>query len=459
MRRRTLTTPTTLSGTGAVLSSTGGIMLGLALTAPLAAHGVPHTAPDDRLPDGASGAGESTGAGPAAAGRADVATHATAHNAADAPTWGDISSTRPLPTLGFGGSTTQPSGENTATSSTRSSPSQAGATAADVAATSAATTLSLDADPAGAAPSVAPVATVAVASGASSYTVQSGDTVSDIAQKHGVATASVLALNGLSWSSTIFPGQELTLRPDAAAPSTPAPAPAPSAPSAQAPSASASYTVVSGDTLSGIAAKHGVTTSALFAANGLHGGDIIYPGQTIALPGLRTAAATTPAPPAAQPAPPASAPAPAPAPTPQPAPQVIATLDAPMTENARLIIATGRSIGASDRAIVIALAAAMQESSMRNIDHGDRDSLGLFQQRPSQGWGTPDQVRDRQRAVLAFFGGKTNPNTGVTAGLFDVPGWENLSVTQAAQAVQKSAHPDEYAKWEASARSWLAQLG
>ncbi len=430
MRRRTLTTPAARLNTGAVLTSTGGIVLGLALTAPLAAHGVPHTAPDDRdLPDDPSDNGLANGTGAAASASAtaaaaaadqmDVPAHALVQHADAEPTWGDISSTRPLPTLGLGGATAERSGENM----TAAGPS--------------------------------------VASSASSYTVQSGDTVSDIAQKHGVATASVLALNGLSWSSTIFPGQELTLRAEAAAPSTPAPAPVPSAPSAQAPSTSASYTVVSGDTLSGIAAAHGVTTSALFAANGLHGGDIIYPGQTITLPGLQTAAATTPAPPAAQPAPPAAtpAPAPAPAPAPQPAPQVIAALDAPMTENARLIIATGRSIGASDQAIVIALAAAMQESSMRNVDHGDRDSLGLFQQRPSQGWGTPDQVRDRQRAILAFFGGKTNPNTGVTSGLFDVPGWENLSVTQAAQAVQKSAHPDEYAKWEASARSWLAQLG
>jgi len=420
MRRRTLTTPAARLNTGAVLTSTGGIVLGLALTAPLAAHGVPHTAPDDRdLPDEFSEPGQASGTVATSAGGADVAANAQSDHAVAQPTWGDISSTRPLPTLGLGGTPGERSGENM----TAAGPS--------------------------------------VASSASSYTVQSGDTVSDIAQKHGVATASVLALNGLSWSSTIFPGQELTLRAEAAAPSTPAPAPVPSAPSAQAPSTSASYTVVSGDTLSGIAAAHGVTTSALFAANGLHGGDIIYPGQTITLPGLQTAAATTPAPPAAQPAPPAAtpAPAPAPAPAPQPAPQVIAALDAPMTENARLIIATGRSIGASDQAIVIALAAAMQESSMRNIDHGDRDSLGLFQQRPSQGWGTPDQVRDRQRAILAFFGGKTNPNTGVTSGLFDVPGWENLSVTQAAQAVQKSAHPDEYAKWEASARSWLAQLG
>ena len=86
-------------------------------------------------------------------------------------------------------------------------------------------------------------------------------------------------------------------------------------------------------------------------------------------------------------------------------------------------------------------------------------SLGLFQQRPSSGWGTPAQVMDPRRASRAFFGGSVNPNPGVTRGLLDIPGWQAMSVTQAAQAVQISGHPDLYAKWEMSARSWLAQLG
>ena len=113
----------------------------------------------------------------------------------------------------------------------------------------------------------------------------------------------------------------------------------------------------------------------------------------------------------------------------------------------------------SDAGIVIALAAAAQESSLRNVQFGDRDSLGLFQQRPSQGWGTPAQVLDPVRATKAFFGGSSNPNTGLTIGLLDIPGWTSMSVTVAAQAVQKSAHPDAYAKWETSARAWLSQLG
>jgi hypothetical protein len=82
----------------------------------------------------------------------------------------------------------------------------------------------------------------------------------------------------------------------------------------------------------------------------------------------------------------------------------------------------------------------------------------LFQQRPSAGWGTPEQVLDPVRASQAFFGGEGNPNPGVTRGLLDIPGWESMTVTQAAQAVQISAYPDHYAKWEAPARTWLAQL-
>jgi hypothetical protein len=107
---------------------------------------------------------------------------------------------------------------------------------------------------------------------------------------------------------------------------------------------------------------------------------------------------------------------------------------------------------------VIALAAAMQESGLRNLDYGDRDSLGLFQQRPSTGWGTPAQVTDPVYASKLFFGGPSNPNKGKTRGLLDIKGWQSMTVTQAAQAVQISAYPDAYAKWETSARAWLAEL-
>jgi hypothetical protein len=73
------------------------------------------------------------------------------------------------------------------------------------------------------------------------------------------------------------------------------------------------------------------------------------------------------------------------------------------------------------------------------------------------GWGTPAQILDPEHAVRAFFGGPENPNED-TRGLLDIPGWKGLTVAQAAQAVQLSAYPDAYAKWEASAVSWLTQL-
>ena len=110
------------------------------------------------------------------------------------------------------------------------------------------------------------------------------------------------------------------------------------------------------------------------------------------------------------------------------------------------------------RPVTIALATALQESTLRNLNWGDRDSLGLFQQRPSTGWGTPAQVTDPVYASRLFFGGPSNPNKGNTRGLLDIPGWQSMTVTQAAQAVQISAHPDAYAKWEASAWVWLDQL-
>jgi LysM repeat protein len=293
-------------------------------------------------------------------------------------------------------------------------------------------------------PPAAVAAPVAVQAAPAQYTVQSGDTISGIASTFGLATASVLALNGLGWSSMIFPGQVLLLTGATASPDAAPEAPAPPTTS------SSTYTVVSGDTISGIASAHGVTVAAVFAANGLSAASIIYPGQDLAIP----AAGVPQAAPAPAPAPPAAPPAQAPQ-----TPQTVVPLSTEMRANAAVIVTTARSIGVGDHGIVIALAAAAQESSLRNVQHGDRDSLGLFQQRPSMGWGTEEQVLDPVRATKAFFGGSSNPNPGLTTGLLDVPGWQSMSVTAAAQAVQKSGHPDEYAKWEASARAWLSELG
>ncbi|GAA3864038.1 hypothetical protein GCM10022381_04940 [Leifsonia kafniensis] len=284
---------------------------------------------------------------------------------------------------------------------------------------------------------------VSPASEISRYTIKSGDTISGIASAHGLTTNAVLRANGLSTSSVIFPGQAIVLPESGAGASSPV-----EPVSSTQPAASAStYTIVSGDTISGVASALGVSVQSILDANGLSWESMIYPGQNLAVPighAAESAVWVTPQEPAA--APPA-----------QVAPDVVALTDE-MRQNANTIISIGRSTGISDYGIVIALAAAAQESGLRNIGHGDRDSLGLFQQRPSAGWGTPEQVTDPDRATRAFFGGPGNPNPGIR-GLLDISGWESMTVTQAAQAVQISAHPDLYAKWESSARAWLAQLG
>jgi hypothetical protein len=118
------------------------------------------------------------------------------------------------------------------------------------------------------------------------------------------------------------------------------------------------------------------------------------------------------------------------------------TLQPDQAEHATTITAVGKRLGMADHAVTIALAAALQESNLHNLGHGDRDSLGLFQQRPSQGWGTASQVMDPTYAATAFF-----------THLSKVDGWENLPVTTAAQEVQRSGAPNAYARWESEARA------
>lgn len=108
---------------------------------------------------------------------------------------------------------------------------------------------------------------------------------------------------------------------------------------------------------------------------------------------------------------------------------------------ASTIIAVGQQRRIPPRALVIAIATAMQESQLRNLDHGDRDSLGAFQQRPSQGWGTPAQLQTPTYAAGKFYDA-----------LAKVQDWQQLPLTQAAQAVQRSGFPDAYAQWEPSAK-------
>ena len=284
------------------------------------------------------------------------------------------------------------------------------------------------------------------------YTIQSGDTLSGVAAAHGVPTDALFSVNGLGRNSIIFPGQVIVL--PAAGSATAAPA-AVAAVAATAITTPGSHTVVAGDTVDKVATGAGVSVQAILEANGLGYSSIIYPGQVLTLPTAASAsAASAGSTPVLD-----AAPAVVITPTPAPAQGSVTPLTAEMAANAKLIIAVGRQAGASDAALVVALAAAAQESGLRNIDYGDRDSLGLFQQRPSSGWGNEAQVMDAERSTRAFFGGEVNPNPGVTRGLLDITGWEAMTVTQAAQAVQISGHPDLYAKWEASARSWLADLG
>jgi hypothetical protein len=111
-------------------------------------------------------------------------------------------------------------------------------------------------------------------------------------------------------------------------------------------------------------------------------------------------------------------------------------LDSVQMANAATITAVGVRRKMPERAIVIALATALQESKLENLDEGDRDSVGLFQQRPSQGWGTPEKIQDPRYAADKFY-----------SALIRVKGWKDMRITEAAQRVQRSAYPEAYEKW------------
>ncbi|MGV9809452.1 hypothetical protein [Micromonospora chersina] len=119
------------------------------------------------------------------------------------------------------------------------------------------------------------------------------------------------------------------------------------------------------------------------------------------------------------------------------------------TANAKAIIAATKKAGLPERAAVISIATSLQESKLENLGHlGDRndhDSLGLFQQRPSSGWGTPEQITNPEYSTLAF-----------EKGLKQVDGWQDMPLTEAAQTVQVSAYPDAYAQWEQQAADIVA---
>lgn len=116
--------------------------------------------------------------------------------------------------------------------------------------------------------------------------------------------------------------------------------------------------------------------------------------------------------------------------------------------NAAIIVHVGEKTQVSDNGLVIAIMTALQESGLRNIDYGDRDSIGLFQQRPGAGWGTHDEIMDPNYSSVAFYGGPNHPSPPHPRGLLGVSHWEQMDKGAAAQAVQVSAFPDAYKKWE-----------
>ncbi|MFI1194911.1 hypothetical protein ACH4T9_16845 [Micromonospora sp. NPDC020750] len=125
-------------------------------------------------------------------------------------------------------------------------------------------------------------------------------------------------------------------------------------------------------------------------------------------------------------------------------------LDDEQTANVKAIIAATKKAGMDERAAVISIGTSLQESKLENLGHlGDRndhDSQGLFQQRPTSGWGTPEQITDPEYSTLAFL-----------KGLKQVDGWQDMPLTEAAQTVQVSAYPDAYAQWEQQAADLVAE--
>ena len=297
------------------------------------------------------------------------------------------------------------------------------------------------------------------------HQVRTGETLAAVAERYGISISALAEANKLQPSDQIFPGESLVIpgtRTDTAPRLVDA--------TAQAPRivfASATDQPLEADT-----DESEESDSAAEEIPATQEGDPV--GWQIAeAPQLRVA----------KPAP-APTPAPAPVATPKPQPKVseedeqdsseekastsetaakpvsgaITPLNDSRRANASVIVQVGRDLGIPDYGIVIALATAMQESSLRNINWGDRDSVGLYQQRPSSGWGTVDQIMDPVYATKAFFGGPSNPNPGKTRGLLDYSGWDSMALTVAAQKVQRSAYPEAYAKWEASAWAWLEEL-
>ncbi|MFJ5698749.1 C40 family peptidase [Arthrobacter sp. NPDC093139] len=140
---------------------------------------------------------------------------------------------------------------------------------------------------------------------------------------------------------------------------------------------------------------------------------------------------------------------------------------------ARTYIAVGKQLALPRSGQIIAIMMALQESSLRMLANPavpeslnfpndgmgrDHDSIGSAQQRPAAGWGTIAELMDASYNARAFYGGPTGPNRGSPRGLLDIPGWQAMDKGQAAQAVQVSAFPELYARWEPAATAIVAAL-
>lgn len=122
-------------------------------------------------------------------------------------------------------------------------------------------------------------------------------------------------------------------------------------------------------------------------------------------------------------------------------------LDVDQAHHASIIAGLALRRGLVPRAATIGIATAYQESGIHNLDYGDRDSLGIFQQRPSQGWGTEEQVMDPYYATNKFY-----------AALVRIDGWQTGDINDVAQAVQRSGHPNGYRRHVENARRVASSL-
>lgn len=150
------------------------------------------------------------------------------------------------------------------------------------------------------------------------------------------------------------------------------------------------------------------------------------------------------------------------------------SLEATQVRNAATIVSVAKELDIPATGQMIALMTALQESTLwvyantstypesANIPHDrdgqDHDSLGVFQQRPTAGWGTVAETMDVKYSAQAFFGGPEGPNGGSPRGLLDIRGWESMELGEAAQTVQVSAFPDAYNKWESAAKTLLTTV-